>query len=352
MKLVLWVVFTLLLTGALAQADVVTLKNGDRVTATLVDVKDGKLDVHSEILGDLAIPLAQVTSFSAEKQVTVVTKGKRTVEGQLALQPSGEWQVTANGKSETIAAADAALIMPAEAYQKTQASTPNPLKEWKGSASLGYGLQQGNQDTRTFTTTINAVRERPETPLFTRHWRTNFDLTTLLSSSSENNTFIDSRTLSTDVRPQYLFTENNFVFGLVQFDHISTQGLYLRQTYGGGYGRDLIKNSRTTFSVLGGLTYIHEKFFNGDWDDGASALVGEKLGHDFSKRVRLDHDFNFYPDLSNTGQYRFDTATTLSAKLIGKFSLNSGVIDLYLSNPPVGNKKNNVTFTTGIGYTF
>ena len=352
MKLLLWVVFTLVLTGALAQADVVTLKNGDRVTATLVNVKDGKLDVHSDILGDLAIPLAQVTSFSAEKPVTLVTKNQRTVEGQLALQPSGEWQVTANGKSHTIAAADAALIMPAGAYQKIQASTANPLKEWKGNASLGYGLQQGNQDTKTFTTTINAVRERPETPIFTPHWRTNFDLTTLLSSAKENDTFIDSHTLSTDVRPEYLFTPANFVFGLVEFDHISTQGLYLRQTYGGGYGRDLIKNSRTTFSVLGGLTYIHEKFFTGDWDDGANALIGEKLGYQFSKRVRLDHDFNFYPDLSNTGQYRFDTATTLSARLAGKFTLNSGVIDLYLSNPPAGNKKNSVTFTTGIGYTF
>jgi putative salt-induced outer membrane protein YdiY len=128
--------------------------------------------------------------------------------------------------------------------------------------------------------------------------------------------------------------------------------LYWRQTYGGGYGHDLIKNSRATFSLLGGLTYVHEKFINGDWDDGAQALVGEKLGYQFSKRVRLDHDFNLYPDLSNTGQYRFDTATTVSAKLAGKFSLNAGVIDLYLSNPPAGNKNNSVTFTTGIGYTF
>jgi putative salt-induced outer membrane protein YdiY len=196
------------------------------------------------------------------------------------------------------------------------------------------------------------VRERPPTPIFTRHWRTNFDLATLLSSSTENNTFVDSHTLTTDVRPQYLFTEANFVFGLAQFDHISTSGLYLRQTYGGGFGRDVIKNAKATFSLLGGLTYVHEKFFDGSWDDSAQLLIGEKLGYQISKRVRLDHDFNFYPNLSDTGEYRFDTATTLSAKLAGKFSLNAGVIDLYLSNPPAGDKKNSITFTTGIGYTF
>lgn len=352
MKHLLCICVALMLTVALAEADVATLKNGDHVTATFVDVKDGKLDLHSDTLGDVSIPLAQVASFSAEKPVTVVRKNNQTVEGQLALQPSGDWQVTANGKSQAIAASDVTLIMPTGAYQKTQVSTANPLKEWKGSASLGYSLQRGNQQTTTFTGTVNAVRERPAEPIFQPHWRTNFDLMTLLSHAEQGTAFVTSHTLSTDVRPQYLFTENNFVFGLAQLDHVSTEGLYLRQTYGGGYGRDMIKDSRTTFSLLGGLTYVHEKFFTGDWDQSAEALIGEKLGLQFSKRVRLDHDLNFYPNLSNTGQYRFDTATTISAKLAGKFSLNAGVIDLYLSNPPAGNKKNDVTFTTGIGYTF
>ena len=285
-----------------AWADVVTLKNGDRVTGKLVTVKGGNLDLKSDILGELTIPMDKVASFLVEKPAAVVVKGKPPVEGQLQLEPSGDWQVTAKGAPQTVAAASVDLIMPASDYQSLVEHTAKPWQDWKGSASLGYGLQYGNQDTRTFTTTINAVRERPATPIFTPHWRTNFDLATLLSNSTENGVFVDSHTFSTDVRPQYLFTESNFVFGLVQFDHISTQGLYWRQTYGGGYGRDLIKNPNTTFSVLGGLTYVHEKFFDGSWDDSAQGLIGEILGHQFSKRVRLDHDFNFYPNLSDTGQ--------------------------------------------------
>ena len=352
MRFVVRTFVALLFAAVLAQADVVTLKNGDRITGTLVDVKGGNLDLKSDILGSLAIPLKQVASYSAEKPVAIVRKGKATVEGQLALQPSGDWQVITNGKAQTIAAASVDLIMPAADYEKAEEHTAKPWQDWKGTASLGYGLQQGDQETRTFTTTMNIVRERPATPVFSPHWRTNFDLTSLLANSTANGAFVDSHTLSTDVRPQYLFTEANFAFGLVQFDHISTQELYWRQTYGGGFGRDLKKTSRTTFSVLGGVTYVHEKFFTGAWDDSAQGLVGEKLGYQISKRVRLDHDFNFYPNLSDTGQYRFDTATTLSAKLAGKFSLNTGVIDLYLSNPPPGSKNNSITFTTGIGYTF
>jgi hypothetical protein len=142
------------------------------------------------------------------------------------------------------------------------------------------------------------------------------------------------------------------VFGLAQLDHISTSGLYLRQTYGGGFGKDVVKNARTTFSLIGGMTFQHEKFINGSFDQSGDGLVGEKLGEQFSKRIRLDHNLTFYPDFTNGGEYRFDTATALSLKISSKLSLNTGVIDLFLSNPPPGNQRNNLTFSTGIGYSF
>ncbi len=145
-----------------------------------------------------------------------------------------------------------------------------------------------------FSTTVAATRERPATPAFLRHWRTN----------------------------------------------------------DGGCGHDVIKLSRTLFSVQDGMTFVHHKFFTGACDQSAEALAGERLGIQLTKLVRLDHNLNFYPNLSATGQYRFETATNLSAKLSNMFSVNAGEIDFYLSNPAVGCHKNNVEFTTGLGYTF
>lgn len=356
MRSITCAVVSLLLLAAACQADVVTLKNGDRVTGTLVTAKGGNLELKSDILGDLTIPMAQVTSFSATKPAVVVMKGKEPLQGKLELDSSGNWKVTTSSGPQTVKAASADLVMPAESYQSLEKAA-SPWQDWKGSASLGYSIQRGDQSTSSFATNVTAVRERPETPIFERHWRTDFTLTTLLSGATQTSTTgttetVNSRTVSTNLREDYVFTPTNFVFGFAQFDHVGAQGLYLRQTYGGGYGHDLIKTSRTEFSLLGGLAYVHEKFFDGSFDSSPQALAGEKLGMQITKRIRLDHDLNFYPDLSNGGQYRFDTATTLSAKLSGKFSLNTGIIDLYLSNPASGGKKNNVNFTTGIGYTF
>jgi putative salt-induced outer membrane protein YdiY len=338
--------------AASARADVVTLKNGDRVTGTLVTVRGGNLELKSDILGHLAIPMAQVVTFSAAKPVAVIIKGQNPVQGLLELEPSGDWQVTANGRAQTIAAVKVDVIMPADTYQTLVGAAPKPWQAWKGTAGLGYSLQRGNQQTNTFTTTINGIRERPEAPIFKVHWRTNYGFMTLLSHAQQNQSTVTSHTLTTSVRQDYLFSHENFLFGLAQLDHVSTEGLYLRQTYGGGFGHDIISNSHTTFSLLGGMAFVHEKFFAGSYTQSAAALAGERLGMQITKRTRLDHNLNFYPNLSNRGEYRFDTSTVFSFKLSNRLSLNASAIDLYLSNPPPGNQKNNITFSTGVGYTF
>jgi putative salt-induced outer membrane protein YdiY len=351
-KAILGVILLLALAAGAVRADVVTLKNGDRVTGTLVSVKGGTLELKSDILGDLMIPLAKIATFSAEKPVAVVLKGQAAVHGQLELTTSGDWQVTEGGKSQTIPSSSTELVMPADAYTALMDHNAAVWQDWKGSASLGYSIQRGDQATNSFATTVAAVRERPATPIFKSHWRTNFALSTLLSHDSQAGVSVTSNTLSTSIRQDYLFTPSNFVFGLAEIDHVGAQGLYLRQTYGGGLGHDFFKTPKYTFSVLGGITFVHEKFFTGVYDQNAAAFLGERFSYQISKAVRIDHGLNVYPNLSAAGQYRFDTNTTLSAKISNRFSLNTGVVDLYLSNPATGSQKNNIAFTTGLGYTF
>ena len=359
MKLTLTSLVALICLASIGHADVLTLKNGDRVTGALVTIKGGTLQLKTANLGSISIPMAQVATYVADKPVAVVIKGQEPVKGMLELMPSGDWQVkAANGQVRTIAAAKVELIMPAEEYQKIE-QVPELWQAWKGTASLGYSVQNGNQETNTLATTVTAARERPATPIFEAHWRTNVNFTTLFSHAQEKSTSapptnitVTSRTLTADLRQDYLFTSDNFVFLFGQINHVSTQNLYLQQTYGGGFGRDLVRNARTTFSVLGGPTYVQEKFFNGLYTRTTELLVGERLGEQFSKRFRLDHYLQFYPDLMHGGQYRFDTSTVVSFKLSNRFSVNASVIDLYLSNPPPPSDKNNITFSTGIGYSF
>lgn len=336
-----------------AEADVVVLKNGDQITGTFVSVRGSNLNLRADGLGNLTIPVAQVSTLSVADAVTVVLRGGPTLGGELSLGPSGQWQLTGDdGTTRTIAVAAIDVILPAERYQAIVDHVAHPWQDWTGTANLGYSVQRGNQQTNTLSSSVDAKREQPPAPIFAPHWRTNVHLTMLLSNAIEAGTSIGSNTVSTSVRQDILFAPGTFAFGIVQFDHVGTEGLSLRQTYGGGSGYDVALTSRGTLSVLGGLTLVREEFSTGDGQETAQLIVGEKLRFQLTPRVRLDHTANAYPNLSVPGQYHFDTRSALDVKLTNRFSLNTSLIDLYLTNPAPGSRRNNFALTTGIGATF
>ncbi|MGA2078088.1 MAG: hypothetical protein ABSH52_31750 [Terriglobia bacterium] len=62
MKLTLTTLLVFICLAAWAHADLATLKNGDRVTGTLVTIKGGTLQLKTANLGTVSIPMAQVDS--------------------------------------------------------------------------------------------------------------------------------------------------------------------------------------------------------------------------------------------------------------------------------------------------
>jgi hypothetical protein len=217
---------------------------------------------------------------------------------------------------------------------------------------VGYTVQHGDQQTHTFSSSIDAWRERPPDPIFVPHGRTIVHQTVLLARAAEAGSSISSTTFSTGVRQDVLFTTGNFVFGIVQFDHVGTEGLSLRQTYGGGSGYDRSLTRRGTLSVIVGLTLSRERFSTGETEQTAQLLTGEQIRFQITPRVNLHHSANVYPNLSIRGQYHFDIRTALDVNLTDRFFFNTALTDLYLTNPAPGSRRNNFTVTTGITTAF
>jgi putative salt-induced outer membrane protein YdiY len=360
MKTLMYLLVGVALTALSTRASVVTLKNGERVTGTWVSVQNGNLTFKSDTLGQLTIPVNKITSFAPTKPAVIVRTDHSTARGQLKLLPSGNWQVSQNGRVQVVPASKVAVIMPEAQYTSLVYHKAAPWQDWKGNANLGYNLQRGNQQSNVISINVTATRERPAAPTFERHFRTNYSLVMLYSTVRQNGSSISANTLTTNLEEDYLFTPANFLFVSGELDHIQPEGLYLRQTYGGGYGRDLIHSSRTKLSVLAGLTFVNQKLYTVPPSTApappasqyAEALVGEKLDMALTKRLHLNHFLNFYPNLTSTGQYYFDTSTGLAMTLTSRLTANINFVDEYLSNPVLGSHKNNVALTLGFGLTF
>ena len=65
------------------QADQLVLKNGDRVTGSIVKKDDKTITIKSDLFGVISAPWDQVVSVTADKPVTVVLKDRDDVHGTL-----------------------------------------------------------------------------------------------------------------------------------------------------------------------------------------------------------------------------------------------------------------------------
>lgn len=233
----------------------------------------------------------------------------------------------------------------------------SPPQGWHGSGSLGLSLSTGNTQSRSFTGDLDATYQRHAHS----RWRSVVKATALLAhSTSSGGAKIVSNTLSGGVREERKLSRRNYLFALGQWDYIQPQGIHLRQTYGGGYGRELLLHPRLRFGVLTGLTYVRTRFIAASplpagtalVQNSAEALLGETLHWRPGRFLRLTHALNFYPNLSQGGQYRFDTNTILAAPISRHISLTFSFVDFFLSHPLPGNRRNNSSLAAGLGFKF
>lgn len=370
-----WFSLLCLLMAAGARAQSVQFKNGDHLSGKWLKVEGAKIEFRSSALGKIAIPVAQVSAFAIEQPLVVMLRNGKAIAGDSAQLAANTWTVQSLHGSKQVPAGKVVMILPAAAYRTVVSEAKvraEPWRGWKGGATVGYSLQNGDQNARTVSVGMTAVRHEPRLPGVLERWRTNVNFNLLFAKASSDGVTVSSNSLTSSVRQDYFFKPQNFLFVLGQWDHILSQNLDLRQTYGGGYGRQLLSGPRVQFSLLAGGTFADEKFAGTPAQQYAEALVGEHVTFRFNKKIRINHSFTFYPNLSNRGRYRFDTASAIAFRLNSWLSANMGLTDYYISQIPSGSlttvttigpggqlittsfpsQNNNITVTAGLGVNF
>jgi putative salt-induced outer membrane protein len=343
-------------------ADQITLKNGDHLSGTIVK-SDGKtLVLHTELLGDVTVQFASITQINTDQELHVSTSDKKTVVGPVTASDGKIEVATKTGGTVEIPAGNVVLIRnDAEQTAYEKSLHPGLLHGWNGGANVGFSLARGNSQTSNLALAINAV-----------HATLNDKITIYTSAIETNNELATPSTIANLVQAGIRYDRNINArsFGFVGADFMSNalQDLDLRGVYGGGLGYHAIKSDNTTLDFLAGLNYTHETYSNGPpvtpptvpptfasygvTNKFAALTLGEELMHKAGKSTVITEKLYFYPDLSNTGEYRaeFDLGTvTKISKWLG---WQNAFSDIYVSNPPEGTKQNDLILTTGLNFSF
>jgi len=348
-------------------ADQVTLKNGDRFTGTVVK-SDGKtLVLHTDAAGDITVQFAAIQDIKTDQNLHVSLKGGKTAVGAVSTT-DGKIEISTKTSGTVEAAKDDVTLIRNDAEQAAYDKSLHPgLKHgWNGGANVGFSIARGNSQTENLALAFNAVHP-------TLH-----DKITLYASSiyTKSDTPPPS-TVSANLEQGGLRYDRNinpklFAFAAADFQANALQFLDLRGVYTGGFGYHAIASDATTLNFLGGINFTHETYSNGPevpptppsttptgiftsygvTNKFAALTLGEELMHKLGKSTIVTQNFYFYPNLQDTSQYRGTFSLGTVTKISKSFGWQNQFGDIYVSNPPVGAKKNDVVITTGLNYSF
>lgn len=357
------------LMAAAVSADQITLKNGDRFTGSIV-TGDGKtLLLKTEFAGDITIQWDAITAIESSQNLNLTLKDGKRLSGKIATS-DGKF-VVAGAEAPSAAAPatkDTIVAVRNDAEQKAfdlaaeRMAHPKFTYFWGGLFDTGLAMTRGNSSTISYTFNSKAVRETPR------------DKLTLYSTYifANDNTTSPGRTtanaLRAGARGDLNLRPRLFVFAFADYETNQLQNLDLRQVYGGGFGYHVIKTERTVFDVFGGISYDHDAFGAYSYanpapppalisvaaatQNSAEAVVGEEFDSHLSKRTMLTERFSLFPNLSHTGDYRFQFDTTVSTQLKTWLSWQTTFSDRYISYPPAGLKGNDLLLSTGLRVTW
>ncbi len=352
------VLFSMSLACPALFADQVTLKNGDRLTGEIVS-SDGKtLTLKLSYAGTVAIQWDAVQEVSSGQSLYVRSKAGNVAVGPVSTSDGKLAVQTAESGAVSVRKDDVVSIRNKEQEDAAEAavdrlSHPHLLDYWSGNVDTSLALARGNAETTTYNLGAKATRTTSRDVI-------NVYATSLFASSRINTgcaagTACVETTASAvrgGTRYDLNLSEKTFAFGQLDLEHDRFQDLDLRTVLSGGLGYHAVKNSRTTFDLMGGGSFDHEAFTAGLTRSEGEILTGEVLSFKASKSTTFTEGLQFFPNLTNTGEYRFTFDAGLVTILNKWLSWQTTYSNRFLSDPPPGIKKNDVLLTTGLRVNF
>ncbi len=327
-------------------ADQVVLKNGDRVTGSIVKKDAKQITIQTDMFGLVSTAWDQVASIVADKPLNVVLPDGKTVLGTLR-ESAGKVEIASAGATISVAPQEITTIRnPAEQKAFERLLQPGWRDLWAGGGIVGFAGTSGNAKTTTFTTGLTAAR-------ITRTDKTSIYFNTIKASALINNKNAGTAEAvrgglgySRNLKPR-LFAN---VFNDYEYDKF--QNLDLRTVFGGGLGYKAIKSDRMTLDLLGGGAFNYSRFNTPLIRKTGEFYWGDDFTFKLNASTSLFQTYRMFNDLKSPGTYRINFDLGATTKISKYLVWNVAISDRYLTNPAPGRKTNDLLYTTGLGIAF
>jgi putative salt-induced outer membrane protein YdiY len=326
--------------------DQVVLKNGDRLTGAIVKSDDKEMIIKTEFAGTVVLQWEAVQSINSSQTLHVGLKDGRSLAGPVTTRDESIAVTSSAGPIETPKADVVSIRNDAEQRVHDKSLYPGITDNWTGGLDIGFGLTRGNSETKNFALGFNADRPTLDDKLTL--YANSIYATNDAPGAVPNTT---ANLIGGGIR--YDRNLGPRIFGFVGADFLSDelQTLDLRSVYGGGLGYHAIKRDSLSLDLLGGANYTREEYaaFTRDFPAGN---FGEELTYQAWRSTEFTQKAYYFPDFNDIGEYRATLDFGLITKMNAWLGWQLSFKDIYVTNPPLGKKNNDVIFTTGLNLNF
>ena len=320
------------------KVDVVTVRNGDRVTGEIRSLAYGRLTLETDSMGTVYIEWPDVVSVESPQEFLIEDVRGNLIYGRIDrelqrgyLSVSGADRVTRRIELPQVA--------------RMSQSEQRFLDRVYGSFSLGFDYTKSS-DITVLSGSFNMSYRGPHTS-----WNFGVDMNSTRDPAQGT---LDRDSVKYNYR--WLQPGGRFWAGLTSLERNEETGIEARVLLGGGYGRYLLQTPSNEVAALVGLAASRE-WATGAADDQSS--VEGILGADWrvfdfaSPTTSLTAKITLFPSLTESGRYRTDSSVSLRREVITDFYVDLSLYQTYDSDPPDATaEKSDYGIITSVGYSF
>ncbi|CAD84082.1 MAG TPA: DUF481 domain-containing protein [Nitrosomonas europaea] len=241
--------FTLLVSLALAaRADEILLKNGDRITGTIINKTGNTLEIKTEYSDKISVKWSAIESFSTTQPVLLTLKNKEEMTGMTEVSPDNTLKIKKEGvyQSEPIPLSEIAEIN---------------KKFFSGQVNAGGALFSGNTQRQSYNLNTDlVVRGRDDRVSFGGQF--NYADSKSRDSNGQKETILNARNFQLYGDYAHFFTDVWYGYAHGLFTNDRLQDIKLRSAFGIGAGYQIFATGDLNLSFEAGPDYVNVDFYD------------------------------------------------------------------------------------------
>jgi hypothetical protein len=314
-----------------AEADQVTMKNGDVITGKVGRIADGKVWIQPTYADEFGVALAEVQNLDAEVVFEVELAEHEKVSGQFQSSSGGQQELLVGGAAQ-----------PVDLTTVAQAVVPDPYYTRSSHVELAATFNSGNTDSQ------NSLIYADTRLKFGDH-RHYADIS--LRRDETDNVQTKEQDLF-NYNYNWLFNNPWFMGGSFTYERDPIKELDHRYTAGLLFGRDIFNDAGRFLSFSVGAGWSDQEQ-SGVSDSGGVGLWKLFYTQDLvAGKIALYHDHNITYQFYAENNMIFKSNTGLRYDIFKDIYLTTSLRYDYETEPAPGASEDDMTYVIGVGAAF